>query len=153
MTSPGTAAFAWRSGADRVLELADEVTGGASTVAEVLRYADVGEWLERISEYCYEGSAEPLEDEAWCLAVLTDVAAGRIDPRDSDGPYAFYRREDDRHFEDAARALPLPPWAEIEVGFGGGVGSGYDAQYLVLAKGKRLEDLAGWLAASLRTAP
>jgi hypothetical protein len=60
-------------------------------------------------------------------------------------PLAFYLDESEEFLHEAARALPLPPWAHRERVSDGGPGSGFDAAFIVLDPPNSLTDLSRWL--------
>jgi hypothetical protein len=141
------AVFEWRTGIDRLRDAARRVIDGDWTLKQARKDRVVDGWFERCFEWDEDAAASggpATEDEAG-VELLRAVVRGEIDPADSQDDYAIYPWDWDFHFSDAAHALPLPPWARLEVGMGGGPGSGYDIWYLVLSRGKGLRDLKAWL--------
>lgn len=142
-----SAAFEWRTGVDRLRDAARKVVAGDWTLKQARKDDGVDSWLDRSLEWDEDAAASggPVSEDEAGIGLLRAVVGGALDPGDSYGDRAFYPWDWDFHFSDAAHALPLPPWARLEVGMGGGPGSGYDVWYLVLSKGKTLNDLKVWL--------
>ncbi len=141
------AEFEWRTRADRVLDAARALDGGAE-LKKLLRDREVRAYVERMSDVfdpdAYDEEDMPPEDRlgfaAWAIRGVTweDL----VEP---EGPRSAYGIEDDVFLAEGAAALELPRWARRVRAMGGGPGSAYDAALIVLGTGRALEELATWL--------
>lgn len=153
--SPSEATYEWRTGADRVRDLAtrlvreglcEEEVQGAFARSYYLREQD--EKLEDSMSIppVYDYGIDPENELARQRLILKNIASGVIEPAAFDGFDSYYQFESDSYLHDAAHALELPPGARIVAHDDGGPGSGYTAQFLELAPGMTLSDYAAWLA-------
>jgi hypothetical protein len=138
------ATFEWRTPADRVRAVAADVATGMWTVARALGEDSVAEWVNRRGgDFVFafeddEPGLRDLPDEAFAGRMLAEVGA-QVENAD------FYGEDEDESADDAANALPLPPWAGVRESYAGGPGTGYTEISIVIASGKTLDDLAAFL--------
>jgi len=133
--------YEWRTGADRVREVAAAYVAGRLTVRRAVAKLD-GDYLERVLQWLEMDVDEATDEE---LADLLPQMAEVPGPAVSDGALSFYDFEDDAFFGDVASALDFPGWARRERVGDGGPGSGYERAVIVLEGGHTLWDLGEWL--------
>lgn len=145
-----SASFEWKTLSDELQEVGKAVMAGAPD-AEGAASCAARVWLdERVAMAVADMGDEGEEVGDTSLVkrtIFAGLANGSIDTTIGDESMSAYHFESDVFLEDAAKALPLPPWARIESVGEGGPGSGYSQPALVLAKGHCLGDYARWLEA------
>jgi hypothetical protein len=145
VVTPGSEArFEWRTPADRVRFVAGMVVAGAWSVARALEDDSVASWVDRCGDdflFAFEHDdpeLRDLPDEDFAGRMLVEVGAHVKNA-------AFYGEDDDSAASDAAYSLPLPRWARVRESSEGGPGTAYTEVSIVLASGRSLDDLAGFL--------
>lgn len=152
--SEDMATYEWRSGVDLLRAAASDFRAERRTAAEIGADPGLKWWFEQMVDTWLDGiDADEREEEPSYAEIVAEILMGiehgSLDIDAYDGPSAYHYFEWDNFFSDAAHALELPPWATLETGFGGGPGSGYDQPCIVLAKGRTLAELEGWLGEAL----
>lgn len=136
------AEFAWRSTADRIRDIAQQVDSGELGLDAALADHEFGEYMDRQVELWSEADEEPAELDRIIAAIVDEIVTDLADPA-SESPIGYYCTDGDLHLQHAAEALgALPPWARRRYVDAGGPGTGYEAAVLVLDAGYGLHDLA-----------
>ena len=146
--SQNEASFIWRTGAQRFVAMAEAVAEGRVAIKQALRsylvrrYLDARPDDESEDQGVEEHQGEDRGPEARLLARALAEQSAILNTGDDQ---SFYSGDNDDYLHDAARTLPLPPWARYARGAPGGIASDYVEPLILLEVGKRLEDLARWI--------
>lgn len=142
------ASFEWRTGRERLLAVLDALSAGTLACASAMTDPLVREYVDRVeAALAEEVPDEILESNRVGDWILSEALERRDEVIANEGPFSFYQFDDDAYFHDAAKALPLPPWASYRAMESGSMGSGYRCAMIVLEPGRRLAELGEWLRA------
>jgi hypothetical protein len=141
--------FSFRSRIDEIRDTASNVDTTEAAAAAMVADPELGEYIDGVVSALRECEDEEIAgvgDDAAAACVFARIAAGEIDPAETDGgSFSYYPDDSDAPLQEAAKALDLPPWAHVKIAGEGGPGTGFDAPYIVLQKERDVHDLARWL--------